>query len=334
MSAMRRRPAMLIAVLAVLTSALAACGSQPREANSAVIIGNRIVSVDDVQRRLENALNNEPAAKELAKSHKLDLVSRSIVTQLVRHELITEVAKRENLSVAEKDVDELLAANAPPEDPVQRSVQAAFDPKEYARDRLLIQRLGAKYQDKVEITFDGATVRSPTDAKAQATELATKIAADPAKAAEIVRAAAGNDPEAQSPVQPVLGQALSPISAFQIAVENNALLSPVFAAQKGAVVAFPFSSGDQGGGSAWLVALISQRDNNATLPADQTAAASQVSPQWQEEVGNRLIGPVVTELGVRVSPRYGVWDELAVAVAPSEGEKTGVLLPAADQQRS
>jgi hypothetical protein len=330
MSALRRRPAMLIAVLAVLGSALAACGSQPREANSAVIIGDRVISVDDVQGRLENALNKEPAARDLAKNHKLDLVSRSIVTQLVRHELITEVAKRENLSVSERDVEELLAANAPPEDPVQRSVQAAFDPKEYARDRLLTQRLGTKYQDKVEITFDGATVRSAADAKAQATDLANRIAAEPAKVADIVRAAAGEDPE--SPIRPVLGQTLSPISAFQIAVENNALLSPVFAAKKNFVVAFTFSTGDQGGGSAWLVALISKRDNNATLPEDQAAAASQVSAQWQEEVGNRLIGPLVTELGVRVSPRYGVWDELAVSVAPSEGEKAGVLLPAAGQQ--
>ncbi|HET9141061.1 hypothetical protein [Actinophytocola sp.] len=332
MSAMRR-PAILIAALAVLGSALTACGSQPREANSAVIIGNRVVSVDDVQAKLETALNKEPAARELAKSHKLDLVSRSIVTQLVRHELITEVAKRENLTVSEKDVEEALAANAPAEDPVQRSVQAAFDPREYARDQLLTQRLGQKYRTKLEITFDGATVRSVADAKTRSIDLAKKIAAEPAKVNDILRAASADAPEGSINLAP--DQTLSPVSTYQIAAENNGqvLLTPVFAADADTVVAFPYASSEQAGSSLWLVALITKRDTNAALPEDQASVAAEVSPLWDGLVGTHVMGPAVTDLGVKVSPRYGVWDELNVSVAPSEDEKIGVLLPAGGQQQ-
>jgi len=83
----------LVAALAVLGGALTACASGPSQVNSAVIIGDHVISVDDVQRRLDEALTVEPAAKDLAKNHKLDLASRGIVDQLVRHELLAEAAR-------------------------------------------------------------------------------------------------------------------------------------------------------------------------------------------------------------------------------------------------
>src|SRR5436190_11329797 len=99
MSAIRRRPAALIAGLAVLGSVLTACGSGSTQANSAVIIGKRVISVDEVQQRLDTALSKEQVAKDLAKNHKLDLVSRGIVSTLVLHELIVEQVRRDGLSV-------------------------------------------------------------------------------------------------------------------------------------------------------------------------------------------------------------------------------------------
>ena len=67
---------------------------------------------------------------------------------------------------------------------------------------------------------------------------------------------------------------------------------------------------------------------NATLPAKDSTDAATVPDAWQMLVGQQLIGPLAAEQGVRISPRYGVWDELSADVAPSDGEKSGVILPA------
>ena len=40
-------------------------------------------------------------------------------------------------------------------------------------------------------------------------------------------------------------------------------------------------------------------------------------------VDERLLQPLADQVGVRVNPRYGVWDTSAMGVAPSEGEKAG-----------
>ncbi|HEU5469978.1 MAG TPA: hypothetical protein VFV67_04945 [Actinophytocola sp.] len=325
MSAMRRRPAMLIAVLATLGMLTAACGSEPREANSAIITDDRVVSVDDVQARLNRSLETEPAAKELAKTHKLDLVSRGIVTQVVRHELIAEAARQENLTVSEREVDDFLGRVTPSEDPVQKSIEAAFDRRDVARDRLLTQKFGAKYLDRLQVTWDGATVVSQTNAKSTAVELAERMAAvAPEQMAEVLQGSASQE------VNPSLNQEFNPVNTYQIYAQyqGQVVLSPLFSVEAGNVVAFPFAAGEQAG-TGWLVAYIKDRSENATLPEDQAAAVSEVDPVWAESIGTQLLTPLAGELGLRLSPRYGVWDELAVAVAPSEAEKIGVVLPVA-----
>src|SRR5256885_14327161 len=128
-----RTPVLFIAALATVGTTLTACGSGPNQVNSAVIIGDRVITVDSVQQRRDTALKNEPAAKALAMTHALDKGARGIVSQLVRHELITSAARQENLSVAERDVTDYVAGRKPAEDPIQRSVDAAFDPNEVAR---------------------------------------------------------------------------------------------------------------------------------------------------------------------------------------------------------
>jgi predicted nucleic acid-binding protein len=330
MSAIRRRPAALIAGLAVLGSVLTACGSGSTQANSAVIIGKRVISVDEVQQRLDTALSKEQVAKDLAKNHKLDLVSRGIVSTLVLHELIVEQVRRDGLSVSEKDVADFLARAAPAEDPVQRAVDAGFDAKELARDRLLLQTIGNKYLDKLQITFDGALLTSPANAKATALDLANKLAAEPNRSAELLKAASGGG--ANQDVSPVTDQKFDPIGAFQLFDQRQLLLKDVFGVAAGNVVAFGFDSGgdqQQGGISGWLVALVKNRITNATLPAEEVSLAAQVPPGWSQTIAVELVSPLTTELGLQLNPRYGVWDQLAAAVVPSEAEKVGLIKPAA-----
>jgi hypothetical protein len=310
----------LIASLAVLGGALTACGSGPSQANSAVIIGDRVISVDDVQRRLDIALNAEPAAKDLAKNHKLDVVSRGIVNELVRHELLSEAARREGLSVSEGDVQEAVAGTAPAEDPLQRSVNAAFDVKDRVRDQLLAGALGKKYLEKLQVTFDGVSIGT-ADARKKAEDLARQVAANPGQAAELFAQAAG--PEGQ-PIQDIT---LSEVGAYGIFVQNQVMVAPLLGVAANSVVAFPLGSGQEGGGGGWLVAHIKQRNTSATLSGEDAAGVSQVPPNWLAVVGQHLASSLVTELGVRISPRYGVWDQLAVGVAPTEGEKVGIIVP-------
>jgi hypothetical protein len=313
----------LVAALAVLGGTLTACATGPSQVNSAVIIGDRVISVDDVQHRLDRALQTEPASKELAKNRKLDLVSRGIVNQLVRHEVLAEAAKREGLTVSEKDVSDVAAGTGPAEDPFQRTVDAAFDPRETARDRVLLVMLGRKYMDRLQVVFDGALVVTPTNAQATAVDLANKMAAQPKNTAQML-----NSLDSQT-IQPAVDQEFSAVGAFRFFSQQQVDLAPLFGVQPNNVVAFPFGGGGEQSPSGWLVALVKKRDDHATLSEQEQSAAGTVTPQWDYQVGLQLIGPLVSELNIRISPRYGVWDRLAVGVAPSEKEKTGLLLPVA-----
>lgn len=320
----------LVAALAVLGGALTACASGPSQTNAAVIFGDRVISVDDVQHRLDDALRIEPAAKELAKNHKLDLVSRGIVNQIVRHELLTAAAQREGLTVSERELADFTASTAPSQDPVSRSIQAAFDPKEIARDQLLTLRLGQKNLDKVQLTLDGVAIQRPGFTRQQATDLARQMAAQPDKAADIGKAAAGQD-EQNAPLSGFPINAIRRYAgAAQAAAQNNqappteALLGPLFAIPENSVIVLPLGSGENGG---YLVARV--RRVASGVPAEDASFAREVPENWQSALGLYLLGPLVNELGLRLSPRYGVWDELAVGVAPSERETVGLLFPAA-----
>lgn len=316
-----------IAVLAVLATALSACGSGPNQVGAAAIVGDHAISVDHVQQLLENALRDEPAADQLAKQRKLDLATRKIVGQLVVHELVNEAARREGLSVDERDVAELHArldqpaeplpedGSAPPEALVERTVIAALDRREYARDLLLQQMLAVKYLNTMSVTFDYTTVTSenpadkPESMRDAALEKAKQFAQGPDKAAEVI---------AKDQEQGGRGNVGETVPAVQA---PDFIGTVMFGAPENTVVAFQPDPGQ----ALWFVMLIRERNLNASAsePGSQQANASQ-----QTLFGRRLLQPLVGELGVRVSPRYGVWDAAAMDVAPSESETAGVILPA------
>lgn len=319
----------------MLGGALVACSSGPSQINSAVIIGDRVISVDDVQNRLDQALRVEPATKELAKNHKLDLVSRGILNELVRHELLAEAARREGLTVSEKDVSDVVAATEPSQDPVQRSIEAAFDRKDVFRDRLLAVEYGRKMVGKVQLTMNGIVIGVAGYTRQKATDLAKQIAAKPDKVAELSAAAGGGGdrtrPLSNFPYNVVTSYAGAAQSAGQTgqAPDPNDMLPPLFAAPSNSVVALPLGGGGEdgaGGGGGFLIALI--KHDGGGVSGDEAAQAGQIPPDWLFVLGEHLIGPLAKEVGLRVSPRYGVWDDLAVGVAPSEAEKVGVLVPA------
>jgi hypothetical protein len=147
------------------------------------------------------------------------------------------------------------------------------------------------------------------------------VAAKPNQAADLFAQAAG--PESQ-PIQNIV---LSEVGAYGIFAQNQLMVAPLLGVAANSVVAFPLGSGQEGGGGGWLVVHIKQRNTSATLSGEDAAGVSQVPPNWMGLVGQHLASSLVTELGVRISPRYGVWDQLAVGIAATEGEKVGVIVP-------
>jgi hypothetical protein len=197
-----------------------------------------------------------------------------------------------------------------------------------------MQDLGKKYVEKLRVTFVGLQVVS-SDAKKKSDEIARKVAATPDQAEQIFQQAGsspGSSPNGSPDAQAIPAFPLTAQRGYDIAAQNQVLLTPLFGVAQHSVVAFPLGSGEQAASAGWIVAYIQERNLNAPPAAadsqqQQGTPVSQIPAQWLELVGRQMTAPLAGELGVRISPRYGVWDELAVGVAPSEGEKIGIVVP-------
>ncbi|WP_327436803.1 SurA N-terminal domain-containing protein [Amycolatopsis alkalitolerans] len=310
------------AVVAVLAGvlALAGCGSGPRQVGAAFLIGNHEVTQDQVQALIDKAVREQPAAQQLAQQHKLDQLGRAIVSQLVVHELVTTAARHEGLTADENLVTQTLAQDplaAPVPttgvDPSQVPDQIAYrarDHREAVTDQVLMRDLALKYFDKMSVTFDytsvvserpGATMRDQALAKAE------QMAANPAAAAQVIQA------DTAAGAETSVGERVPAVQAPDLAA------TVVFGALPGSVIAFQPSSQQ----AAWIVAVIRQRDLNTRQSVDQTTepTASQLVA-----IGQRLLEPYADVAGLKINPRYGVWDPVAMTVAPSAAETTGAVI--------
>lgn len=316
------RPRAVVAVLAGCL-VLAGCGSGPSQARAAFLMGNTEVSQDQVQALIDKAVQEQPAARQLAQQHKLDQLGREIVSQLVVHELVNRAAQREGLVADETVVSNTLAQDplaAPVPttnvDPSQLPRQIAYrvrDHREAITDQALMQALALKYYDKMSVTFDYTSVVSddggaePASMREKAFAKAEQMAANPAAAAQVIQAdkAAGE--------QTSIGERVPAVQAPDLAA------TVVFGAQPGTVIAFQPSTEQ----TAWIVAIIRQRDLSTPQSVDQATepAASQLVA-----VGQRLLQPYIDEAGLKINPRYGVWDPVAMNVAPSAAETAGAAV--------
>jgi hypothetical protein len=314
-----RRPRSVFAVLSACL-VLAGCGSGPSQVSAAVIIGDREITMDRVQALLDDAVRDQPAAVQLAEQHKLDLLGREIVRQLVTHELVTTAARREGLRVDSAQLVQVENALAQPvsaatTDPSQLAegiVARARDHAEYATDYLLESALAAKYVGTMSVTFDYTTVTGyDVDAgteREQALAKADRFAASPDAATGVVSADASAGLEASLRTQlPALG---SPSLAATV----------LFGVPAGTVVAFQPDPGQ----SLWVVAAVRRRDLTTAVPVSQPV---QPTAGQLVSIGTRLLQPYLAGAAVRINPRYGVWDPVAMGLAPSAAETSGFVLP-------
>jgi hypothetical protein len=306
------RPVSLVLAL-VASLVLAGCGSGPSRVNAAAIVGDQVIPLDDVQQEIQWVLDNVPQAAKAQQQRKFAQVSREIVRSRVTHKLVTIAARREGLRVDHSKVDELIAGSGG----VDRIARGyAIEPQRVrtvARDQILLEQLGRRYADRLSVDFVGTLIveeSAGSTAKDTARALGNRIAADPSRAAEIIRADGHQ----------LMAKELSLAEALRAQPELG--ISAVFGAQAGSVVVTQPSQRSSG----WLVALVRDR---TVAPAHDGGAQgpSQVDPSMLPAVGMRQLQPIADELGVRINPRYGVWDSTAMAPAASEDEVTGFQLP-------
>ncbi|MFD9894301.1 hypothetical protein ACFWY9_33555 [Amycolatopsis sp. NPDC059027] len=320
------RPRGLIAVLAGALL-LSGCGAGPSQVGAAVIIGDRSASVDQVQSLIDKAVREQPYAQQLARQHKLDLVGREVVRQLVVHELIGKAAKQEGLTVDEtqlaKDLqDDQLSRPVPvelaqqsPATAVSLVVNSARDHREALTDQLLLRQLGAKYLPKLAVTLDfalpvpdSAAAPDPAAVRAQAISTAKQFAADPRAASEMIKR------EQKNPNASVGTRTFA-------AVQTPAAASKVyFGLPVGGVAAFQDSPKDP---TSWVVVLVRERSDNKPVAVDQS---SEPNAAQLVALGRRMLEPYLSLEDLRVNPRYGVWDVVAMDLAPTEAATQGVVL--------
>ncbi|WP_459720311.1 hypothetical protein [Actinophytocola sp. KF-1] len=313
MTSVLRRAVAPFAAVTALVATLSACGTGPSQVNSAVIIDDHVISVDEVQSLIDKVVK-EPAARPLAQQHKLDLVAREIVTQLVTHQVLTEVAEEENLSVDQEQLamlreqdplgQELPADGSVPADQlVPALVNRARGFDAYANDNLLLVELAQKYLGRADVKYNVAGLTDYDDAKA----LAEKIAADPDNGPSLMRSASSEElpPQLNSNTGP------GPL-ALQLLVPDDSVL----------LINEPATAQSPGG--FFVVQVLSSEVASSASPESDP---SQMDPNQLPTYGKYLLRDELAGKDVRVSPRYGEWNLAEMKVMPkSEAGVAGLLL--------
>jgi SurA N-terminal domain len=291
-------------IVAVAGAVLSGCGDQP---GTAVVVGGQAVPVDQVQGQLDTALaKHDRVAQWTAQGGTSADLARSFVTREVLHDLLARRAAQEGITVTDADVDAQLAQSGGADAVADQSWYDVAGLRTLVRDNLLAAQLAQRHVGGLAVTLDMVAATSQGDAEAKARTLA---AGGPAAEALF------DDPRTA-----VRGTAVHAAS-----VPDDAA-SVYFGAPVGSVVAFQPSPQQ----STWIVFRVVDRRTDA--PADP-AAMNSISQSQLAAIGVRLLQPTADELGVRVNPRYGVWDPIQMRVV-AEDAQSGLIIPPAPSPAS
>ncbi|MFR9730025.1 SurA N-terminal domain-containing protein [Saccharopolyspora sp. MS10] len=299
----RVRPLALIALCCAL---LAGCGVGPGKAGAAALVGQARIPVNEVQSRYRSVLEKEPEAKaQLTEQGQLGELGRRIAGDLVRRELIEQAARDEDLRVDERRVGQVIDAAGGPEAASAGQIYTESDLADVVRSRLLAAELGRGYVDRLAITYD---VSSATT-RGEAEEKARRMARGDQESAAVVTA------DQQAGLGAAADQRLRSAE-----VPDLAAGTPLFGALPGTAMAFQL----QPQSGQWTVVRIKRRDVGAPPPAPSSAGADEMRMQ---AFGDQLLRVTAQRAGVELSPRYGVWDQLAMSAAPNQDETVGFVFP-------
>jgi hypothetical protein len=294
-----RRVGRVLAVVATVGAVVSGCGG-PSQIDSAVIIGSKAVPLDQVQSRLSLALGRSDAVAQLAASGVgPPEIARDLVTRSVLHDLLDRTAAADGLTVTDADVDAAIAQGGGSDTGIE---QRLYDPATL-RERVRDQIIAAKHAEKV---LPGLTVSA--DLIAAGSE---EDAADKAR----VLAAGGPAADAlftQNPDTSRRGM------SYQAATSPEAASTVLFGLPPGRTAYFQPSPQ-----SGWIVLKVTDRREQ---PNANPAAVSALGQSDLSTIGERLLQPLADQVGVRVNPRFGVWDPIAMRVVPT-GQNDGAILP-------
>lgn len=328
-----RRPFGVFVGLAAAAALLTACGSGPSQVGAALIVGDHSVSVNQVQQELRQLLATQPAVRQAQQQGALDQVSRSIVTTHALHDLVTRAAAKDGLRVTDQQVDQVISQSGGAARLAPQLETSAANLHGEVKDVLLEKALAEKLAGKLTVTF--AYVVEPN--RQAAVDVAHQVAADPTVMNRLVaqqnaQARAQNQQPPASTNTPFdvasylqIAQQISQSAQQQGQPAPTLHYDLMLGARPNTVVAFPPAPTL---GSTWFVTLIKTRDPNGSptaIPGGSLDSVADISTLGQ--VGVSLLRSEVADVNVRVSPRYGVWDSVGMAVVPNANQTIGLELP-------
>jgi len=290
-----------LAVVATVGVVVSGCGTGPSQVGSAAIVGTTSVPLEQVQSRLDVALGKTDVVAQLAGNGVgAPDIARDVVTGAVMHDLLTRTAAADGLTVTEADVDAALQESGGADAALSQSLYDLPAIRDRVRDRLIAVRHAQRIVPGLTVTADLIAANSRDDAAAKARVLAAggpEADALFAQSAETSRRSmsyqAANSPEAASTV------------LFGLPVGRTAYFQP---------------SPQQGG---WIVLRVTDRRED---PNADPAAAASLGDSDLAAIGERLLQPLAEDVGVRVNPRFGVWDPVSMRVVPAD-QQGGAILP-------
>ncbi len=300
-----RGPSRVVAAVLAAGALITGCGG-PDQAGAAVIVGSDVVPLESVQSQLQVALKKPGSLDALtAQGGGPADVARSIVGRAVIHDLLQRRAAAEGLAVSDAQVDTRLEESGGVDAALQSSIYDLPTLRSRVRDDLLATALAEKSIGGLSVTADLVAVTSEADAQRIAMLLA---AGGPAADALF------GDPQTSARG-----------TAYDAVTSPEAAGTVLFGTPVGGVVAFQPNQRQ----STWIVFRVTDRRTDA--PFDQQAISA-ISSTQKTTIGERLLQPDADRIGVRVNPRYGVWDPIQLRVV-AEDERAGtIMLPGGTTQ--
>ncbi len=305
-----RRGALWAAVGALVGALLiGGCGSGPSQVGAAALVDGTEIPLKQVQSQLTTVLAKEgtQARAQLAADRQLDDLSRKIVTVQIRHELLAVAARRAGLTIDQARVDRLISEVGGAEAAAKGTVFDANAYRQRAGDKLLMAQLGRRALRTSAVTVDYTTADTRTAAQARVEELSQ---AGPKQARQLI------DADVQAGKDAVIGRRI-------VAADDPIFATtPAFGVAEGTVVAFQLEDT-----KPWLIMVIKNRADRGVQPSGNAPVLDQIGPVVLEAIGLRQLAQVAQEVGVRLTPRYGIWDPVGLQAVVDENETAGFLAP-------
>lgn len=274
----------------------------PSQAGSAVIVGDDVVSLGTVQTTLDGVLARpELVAQVGSQGGGPADIARDIVTRTVLHDLLARQAATAGITVDEPAVDAAIAEAGGIDALLQTSFADAAGIRDRVRDELIAAELAR--------SVTGLTVVA---------DLVAAASREEADGIARVLAAGGPGADALFEQNP---QTSAKAMEYSAATNPDIAGTVLFGTPVGSTVVFQ-PDPEQ---ASWIVFRVVER--RPGTPDAQ--AASGLSQEQLVAMGERTVQPIADELGVRVNPRYGVWDPIALRVVPDDLAAGTILPPAA-----